>query len=484
MTEHSDDLIRTTTAWMDQWWDDDAALLWNPPGSYEEARAAPRTLHMVRETGWYALGLLARGDTERAQRAIAAVCSTQYQEPGTVWHGTFPRFPEERRPTGDARIWIDYDPNWRQFVGTTLALAVELYAEAIPARALDTIALAVAGEPAGRVRAWYSNIALMKAWLDAWWGARTNDSGLSAEGESFAAAVVALFDRHGAFDEYNSPTYYGIDFYALALWRSHPPTARFREWGERIEATLWNDLSRWYHAGLRNVCGPYTRAYGMDIATYVSDLSLWIWAAVGRGLAPLPRLEAGVIDHSHDLCFGPAIASLGAEVPAAAAEHLRSFTGERTVEQTLRVDPARAATGWLGDAAMVGGERNPIGLGGWRQFHPATIHWSRPDGTVGWLRLFPPGPVDAVASPRRLAVTCVVAAGDKIEIEVGPTCGPTTDFGSKDWTLPGLHLEVSVRGAITGAPVTGGPTEGSGPVTVTFAASESGVVTLELALVG
>jgi len=73
----------------------------------------------------------------------------------------------------------------------------------------------------------------MKAWLEA--------------DEDDAAEIVRLFNENGAFEEYNSPTYYGIDLYALALWRLHPPTERFRVWGEQLNADLWHDIARWYH---------------------------------------------------------------------------------------------------------------------------------------------------------------------------------------------------------------------------------------------
>ena len=42
-----------------------------------------------------------------------------------MWHGTYARFAEWPEPTDGAVEWVDYDPNWRQFVGTTLALVLE-----------------------------------------------------------------------------------------------------------------------------------------------------------------------------------------------------------------------------------------------------------------------------------------------------------------------------------------------------------------------
>ena len=119
-----DDLARAALRWWDRWWDSEVGLLWNPAGSYGEL-APPRTLHLVPQSGWYSLGLLASGggdEVGRAHEIVAALCACQYDEPGMPWHGTFSRFLETPRPGPGAVEWVDYDPNWRQFVGTAFAL--------------------------------------------------------------------------------------------------------------------------------------------------------------------------------------------------------------------------------------------------------------------------------------------------------------------------------------------------------------------------
>jgi hypothetical protein len=210
----------------------------------------------------------------------------------------------------------------------------------------------------------------MKAWLE--------------EDEAYAEEVVRRFDVHGAFAEYNSPTYYGIDLYALALWRRHPPTPRFREWGEHVEATLWRDIARWFHPGLRNLCGPYSRAYGMDMTTYVGMLGLWLPDPV------VPDVTQP-FEHSHDLLIAPVVELLGG-----GPEHLEYERG--LVSQRITDD--RVASGWLGDDVMMGGEDG----GHYRaegQFHPATVHWrpgpsGRLSGEICWLRVRSTNPLNAM----------------------------------------------------------------------------------------
>ena len=210
------DLLDVSMAWMDPWWDPEAGLLWNMEGSYDEV-APPRSIHLVPQSAWYAAGLLFRGgpgDEERATRTIEALLATQYDEPGTEWHGTFARFLETPPPKPGAVMWIDFDPNWRQFIGTTFEVLLQdglISDAALAARVRATIEHAVASEPVERVPPNYSNIALMRAFLEVEHG--------RPGAEEYAARVVALFDEHGAFEEYNSATYYGIDLYALALWR-------------------------------------------------------------------------------------------------------------------------------------------------------------------------------------------------------------------------------------------------------------------------
>ncbi|MGI8794515.1 MAG: hypothetical protein ACR2H3_15310 [Acidimicrobiales bacterium] len=400
MTDHG--LAATATAWMDQWFDPEVGLLWNPPGSFDDEGVAPLSVHLVPQSGWYSAALLMRegdGDADRARQVIETLCDIQYDEPGTVWHGTFRRFFETRQPRPGARIWVDYDPNWRQFIGTTFELLLRWFPGRVPEdRIRDAIRLAVHGETDGRVTASYSNIAVMKAWLDV-------ENGHNDRGEAMAEEVVDGFLRHGAFEEYNSPTYYGVVLYALALWRSESSSPKLRAWGAELEEALWLDIGRHWHAGLGNMVGPYTRAYGMDMTTYAAHGATWVWAGLGRAVTPFPDIGEP-FDHCHDLCFGPLAEKLGAVIPDAVADELRAFSGERLVRQVIADDPLRVATSWLAGGVMIGAESSPHNWRGWGQYVPATIHWRRPDGAIGWLRVWHAGVIDATAEPGRLLVDC------------------------------------------------------------------------------
>jgi hypothetical protein len=440
-----------TTSWMDDLWDADTALLWNPPGSFDDV-TGPRTVHLVRESAWYALGLLRRdepGDRDRAERTLTSVLDHQYDEPSQPWHGTFVRFPEWPAPQEGAVEWVDYDPNWRQFLGTALAVAVTDFAldPALVARARAAIDLAVTAEPPDRVPPTYANIALLRAWLEAWNGSTD---------PSYAAAIADAFGRHGCFTEHNSPTYYGVDLLALGLWQRSDARADLQALGRRIEAALWTDIARWYHPGLGNLCGPYSRAYGMDLHAYVSGLGLALWCAGLPG--PLPDLSAPVVPHGHDLCMTPVLQHVGLRVPDDVRPRLAELVGPHAVDQLVDADPPRRASGWLGRDLMVGAESGASGLHARGQFHPATVHWRLPHGGVGWLRLVHHGPTSAVARERGLDVEC----------RPHPRHGPCAHHWESNvdalqatqdhWSLPGLEVTVATDAALTGTgPLTYGP---------------------------
>ncbi len=225
------------------------------------------SLHAVRETALGAVVDLRAGNVERAAVALDRVLDHQYVEAGRPWSGTFKVVAEEAAPPGDGAVeWYHYDPNWRQFVGCTLAFVVAEHGGGLPGalatRIEDAIGRCVAGEPPSRIPDWYTNPALMHAWLEAWVGARKGDQALVAAGEARLGRVTARFDRAGDVDEYNSPTYDGVDLFALALWSRFPPTPRFEAEGARLGAAIGARISALYHPRLRAICGPISARTG------------------------------------------------------------------------------------------------------------------------------------------------------------------------------------------------------------------------------
>lgn len=439
LNPHGQALLAASVRFGDSLWDDRAALLW----SAVKPTAGASRKHQVRETVWYALGLMLRdgpGDRARSLRAIDTVLGQQINDKGQPWDGTFFRSPEEPQPGQFSQRWFEYDPNWRQFIGTSFALILIHYSDRLPpqmcTRMDDAIRRAIEGEIGEkRLVPSYTNIALMHGFLWAFAGQRLHRPEWVRAGEEWAAEVYAGFKKHGAFEEYNSPTYYGVDLYGLALWRAHGPTDRLRQLGAEMEADLWRDIAAYYHAGLRNMAGPYDRSYGMDMTHYVALTGLWLGLVLDPKIAPLPDLN-NPLEHALDFVATSGVALLGAKIPADAMHHFEKFQGERQV--TRIITDQRTATAWLGEHVMIGGESTSLsrsaGPTSRTIFCPATIHWRTPTGAIGWVWLRDTPRIDARASKNTLTVTAI---GDSVFRLSAPGL-TAANLTRNRWNLPGL----------------------------------------------
>ncbi len=408
-----------------RWWDHAVHMVWNPPASLDVHLPA-KSVHLVPNTAWLAHAMLHTGEAHwnaEAQLAIGALIALQYDAPDEVFHGTYAQFLESQYPPAQPAVWVDYDPNWRQFVGTTFALILEDFASQLDSSLVaaieSSIALAVSGEPDGRIPIRYTNPALMRAWLDAWFGDRSHNAALIERGVRLAHDVVAAHDLHNAFDEFNSPTYSGIDLYAIALWTTFPPTAYFGDAGRHLARSLWQQSDEWFQPSLGNWCGPYTRSYHPNAARSVTLLSLWHWARDGRAGASLPDLAADEIDHCHDLMAGPVIARLAEAIP----ERTVIVESPRALRQSLSNN--REIQSWITDDVMIGAERSTIDWGGWEQFMPLVVHWREPDD-VGTLWLHAPN--DAAVSIQDFDVE-ITTTQPEIRIRIAGPEPKITDGG-------------------------------------------------------
>jgi hypothetical protein len=407
---------------------------------------------VVRDSTWYAVGLLLRdqpGDRDRAAQILRTVLKAQYHEPGKVWDGTFRRTPNEPEPGPDAVIWRAYDPNWREFVGTTLALILEEFPDRIPAdlrpAMISSIDDAVAGEiKDGRLVPTYTNPALMLGFLWYYAAVHGNRPDWIAPATKWQEDIYKLFKQHDTFFEYNSPTYAGVDFFALALWRDYGFTPRMRSIGSEMEATLWRSVADLYNANLRNISGPYDRSYGMDMQSYVSVTGLWLRTVLDADQAPLTRFDNPPVDHVADLWFVPPIVVLDTQIPPDAMKVFRSFQGEHEVRRPIA--DQRIATAWIGKNVIYGGEitGHTKDVDAHSQFHPVTVQWLSSGGKIGWIQLTQCPPIDADADKKHIVIS---AAGD-VGFRIYAPGIVSTGANADQWNLPGLavHVESDARG--------------------------------------
>ena len=137
----------------------------------------------------------------------------------------------------------------------------------------------------------YSNPAMMRALVVGWIGARRNNSTYTTYANDQGTQILQLFQRDGAdtLSEYNAPTYYGIDTWALgAQLKYGPPDTPMTAAAAYILPAVWQDLSAHFNGYLGNTVGPYDRAYTRDITLHSSVLSLCLWGLWGRAATPQP----------------------------------------------------------------------------------------------------------------------------------------------------------------------------------------------------
>jgi hypothetical protein len=445
LSKNSREIFRISMEWGDKSYNPQAKLCGGPAAPFDSELHAPARLR-VRESAWYALGLLLRdgkGDRARAADILRTVLDMQYHEPGKVWDGTFRRTPAEPEPGPDAVMWHAYDPNWREFVGTTLAMVLLEYPARIPAelkpRMIRAIDDAVAGETKqGRLAPTYTNPALMYGFLWYFAAERGGRPEWKAQAQKWQDTVYDLYKQHDAFFEYNSPTYAGVDLFALALWRDYGFTPQMRARGEEMEAGLWRATADLYNANLRNISGPYDRSYGMDMQSYVSVTGLWLRTVLDADKAPLTGFSHPPVDHIGDLWFVPPIVILDTRIPPDAMKSFRGFQSEHSVRR--QITDQRVATAWIGKELIYGGEitDHTKDVDAHSQFHPVTAQWQAP-GKIGWIQLTRCPMIDASADRNGIVIS---ASGD-VSFRISAPGVVPAQVKSGHWALPGLAVYVS-----------------------------------------
>ena len=304
---------------------------------------------------------------------------------------------------------------------------------------IEAIDYAVAGEmKQGRLLPSYTNISLMYGFLWDFAAVRGGKPEWTAQAEQWQTTTYNLYKQHGAFFEYNSPTYSGVDIFGLALWRDYGFTPLMRQRGDEMEAGLWRTTADLYNANLRNISGPYDRAYGMDMQSYVSVMGLWLRTVLDADHAPLTGFDNLPVDHVPDLWLVPPIVVLDTRIPADAMAKFEHFPGPHQVNRPIA--DQRVATAWIGKTVIYGGEitGHTRDVDARSQLHPVTVQWQAPNGKIGWIQLTRCPLIDASANKSGITIT---AAGD-VSFRLSAPGVASSAVTSDQWKLPGLAVQV------------------------------------------
>jgi hypothetical protein len=328
------------------------------------------------------------------------------------------------------RLLSKWDPNIRDFVGCAWLVALNDYGHLLPAVTVSNVERSlyitakgdlyrVGGVDGDNLYPCYSNPWLMQTILQVWVGHRMGDTNLTRTGETNAQEFYDLWSMYHTLSEYNSPTYNGVDMWALSLWNQYAPKdSLLKKYSPEILTDTWNQLSLLYNANLKNVAGPWDRSYGYDMKKYASLLGAVIWGAVGRELAPVPAQTMGMY-HQDDFAFYPLFALAMPEMlkylHPLAKKDLITFPGEHFHSAQAYSPPwdlyPRNITTWLSDNVTIGAEtiaEDVIGgpAKSTSAFNPAVIQWAIDDYQIGCLTHWvTESSIHAVAAPHGLNIS-------------------------------------------------------------------------------
>lgn len=384
---------------------------------------------------YHSVGMLYRNegmDRENAQRVMGALLKLQHNVPGDKLHGMW------RTGVGKDRE----DQNWREFVGTGFIVAREYFGDALAPDLVRDIDAALMRAAEGAVKrdvsAGYTNIALMSAFLMDYVGHTASKPEFQEAGKKKAKAIRDLFFQYKTFTEFNSPTYYGVNLMGLGMWRELGKSAGLREWSQEIESNFWGHIAQFYHAGMKNMCGPYARGYGMDMTQYNALVGMCIAMGLdGPEHAPVPNTK----DRAFEWAYAPMFALLNVQPPKDLLPEFKTFSAPREVHHEIayrnKVFHAQVVleSDWMMGAAT--GMRRR-----WDQHCPATVHWM-----VGlemrWLLVHGENAAEAKIEGRKLQIFATESdAEHPFRILIHAPQADLTLMTENTWTLPGMTFNV------------------------------------------
>ncbi len=362
-------------------------------------------------------------------------------------------------------VWTSYEPNSREFVLMCFAMLLEHYSDKLPKACVENIekSCKIALEGAiTRSKTNFSplntNIQCMHVFTVDYFGVRFHMPEYCEYALAYAEEMTKKYLRYHAAAEFNSPTYCSVDLGTLGFWRRYGSSARLRELGEILESGIWRDMMEFYNPAMMNFCGPYSRAYELEMAKHTGYHAMLYWA-LGEDKFPLHPYTAESSSNPL-LVFGGV--TLPEDVQAAVFAPKDDVTlYHQFRELSERGEPGNndalcTATGWISKDLMTGalaGSENPS-----HQLHPLVVFWrgEKGLGTIKVLRSTPEGKMNhmhtvffnAKADKTHLTmdVDYQVNRDVKLFFEIEyPGISESADIQENLWKLPGLTVQVAAQ---------------------------------------
>ncbi|GAB4564963.1 MAG: hypothetical protein Kow0047_15120 [Anaerolineae bacterium] len=220
-------------------------------------------VHPTRESLSYALALLDSGDPGDLERACAIldrVLDLQDANPASPTYGIWPWFLEEPLSQMSPPDW-----NWADFCGTSLIQIAMDHRDRLPARLaerLDAATLHAARSIQRRnMGPHYTNIALMGTYVTYTVGEFYGIGDLLDYARARLDRFAEYTRYHGAFTEFNSPTYSAVAIRVLARMRRDIRDLQAQDTVRWLYDLAWEDVGLHFHPATRQWAGPHSRCY-------------------------------------------------------------------------------------------------------------------------------------------------------------------------------------------------------------------------------
>jgi hypothetical protein len=376
------------------------------------------------------------GDVEKAVQIIKWIFTLQNLDEKSkdfaIWRGS-------GKPTNS------YDQNWREFIGTDLIIIYDKYRHTLPVEVQKELEIClirtVKGAIMRNVNPDYNNISIMSSFMMEYVGTEFNIPEYKNAGLEKARAIYNNFLKYNTLCEYNSPTYYGVDFVGLALWRELSFSLEMKAMSKVLEKELWLDVATFYNANLQNICGPYLRAYGIDIKKTHAIISTWIAVAIDNPqIATIPGKDGT----HHEREFIVPIVEMGISMPTKALAQFKNFDKPRFITRTTsnyyEGDRLKKVTANIQKDWMMGG------LWGNRKIShilkTGTMHWKAENGDIGWLFVPGEGKTNVKVDETKMQIFLADTLAKTFQVFVYENNISSKNFKEDRWKLPNMTLKI------------------------------------------
>lgn len=243
----------------------------------------------------------------------------------------------------------------------------------------------------------------------------------------------------------------------MGFIRRYSKNERLIPLAEEIEEGIWRDMAEFYNPDMRNFCGPYSRAYEMDMAVHTCFCDMLYWALGEEAFPWHPFSTESVIN--------PLMLLGDIRIPddvkrAFLTSKQDAVLCHRFRELSERGDPESnsslcTATGWITPELMTGalsGSKNPS-----HQLHPLVVFWKQNSGlgTIKLLRCLPDGTMnhlhtvyfDGKADRNHLTMDIQVDVRRDVDVffEIEGENMTNARIAENEWRLPGLAVHVCAQ---------------------------------------